>query len=445
MSDIRVRIAPSPTGVCHIGVARAALFNWVFARHHNGTMILRIEDTDVKRNIEGAVQTIIDGLGWLGIDFDEGPFYQSQHLDRYNEVIEQLTREDRAYIDHDPEKGACVRLRMPSGRLTYTDIILGESGWDMSLLEDLVIRKSDGFPTYNFAVVVDDHDMRISHVIRGMEHFSNVPKQMAVYQALSWEAPKWAHFPLLMGPDGKKLSKRRDYSRYHIYSSIEDFRKAGYLPQTLVNFLMLIGWSPGDDTEIMDVRDIIARFDLDRVVKTHSQMNGEKLLWMNGKYSRKHTPEQLLELLTPYMREAGYDPGKYDREWLLGVVRLFHDNLELLAGFPVKAKYFLDEEVHFVEKAVGKHLKKEGAKETLTAVRDALASLDGFSDESVEKVLRDIAAERGVGFGKVAQPLRVAITGGDVSPGIHETVVRMGKDRVLKRINTALEKFGDCH
>jgi len=441
MAKVRVRIAPSPTGLCHIGVARAALFNWVFARHHGGAMILRIEDTDVKRNIEGAVHTIIDGLAWLGIDFDEGPFYQSQRLDRYNEIIGGLINKDSAYIENDPEKGDCVRLRMPEGRMTYSDIVLGESGWDMSLLDDLVIRKSDGYPTYNFAVVVDDHDMQISHVIRGMEHFSNVPKQMAVYRALGWEPPEWAHFPLLMGPDGKKLSKRRDYSQYHIYSSIEDFRKAGYLPRTLVNFLMLIGWSPGDDSEIMDISDIISRFDMDRVVKTHSQMNGEKLLWMNGKYIRMFPPDELLDLLFPYIEAAGYDPAKYERGRLLGIVELFQDNLELLAEFPVKAGYFLDEEVQFVEKAVRKHLKKEGAGEILAAVREALALVENFDEKSIEGALRSVAERRSAGFGKIAQPLRVAITGGDVSPGINETVARIGRERVLKRIDAALEKF----
>ena len=438
MTEVRVRIAPSPTGICHIGVARAALYNWIFARHCNGKMILRIEDTDVKRNIDGALKSIVDGLGWLGIDFDEGPFYQSKRLDRYNEVIAVLMEQDKAYVDNDPERGECVRLRMPEGRMEYTDIVLGDSGWEMGLLDDLVIRKSDGWPTYNFAVVVDDHDMRISHVIRGMEHFSNVPKQMAVYKSMGWEPPQWAHFPLLMGPDGKKLSKRRDYSKYNIYSSLEDFQKAGYLPQTLVNFLMLIGWSPGDDSEIMETAEIIKRFSLERVVKTNSQMNGEKLVWMNGKYIRSYPPEALLGLLKPYIEEAGFDFGGYDREWLLGVVRLYRDNISLLAEFPQKASYFLEEEITYAEKAVKKHLRKDGVKEILEEMRGSLSALETFDEESVEGVLRSIAKEREVGFGKVAQPLRVAITGDSVSPGIYETAVQMGKERVTKRIANAL-------
>lgn len=441
MSEIRVRIAPSPTGVCHIGVARAALFNWVFARHSGGTMILRIEDTDMKRNIEGAVKSIVDGLGWLGIDFDEGPIYQSHRLDRYNEVIDVLLKEDKAYVEHDPVKGDCVRLRMPEGKITYHDIVLGDSGWDMSLLEDLVLRKSDGFPTYNYAVVVDDHDMRISHVIRGMEHFSNVPKQVAVYGAMGWEPPKWAHFPLLMGPDGKKLSKRRDYSQYHIYSSIEDFRKAGYLPHTLVNFMMLIGWSPGDDTEIMDIKEIIARFDLDRIVKTHSQMNGEKLLWMNGKYIRTLAPEQLMEMLIPFIAESGCDPARFERDWLLGVVKLYRDNLELLSQFPVRAKYFLDEKINYDEAAVKKFLAKEGAAEMLKKIRDGIAAMEPIAHDALEALLKGLAEQSGQGFGKIAQPVRVAITGGTVSPGIFETINAMGKERVLKRLDHAISNL----
>ena len=203
-------MAPSPTGILHIGLARAALYNWVFAKHHGGTFVLRIEDTDVKRNLGEVVQPIIDGLAWLGITPDEGPFYQSQRLDIYNRHIDRLISEDRAYLDEDAEKGECVRLRMPAKRVEYEDLILGKSGWDLSLIGDLVIRKSDGYPTYNFAVVVDDHEMNITHVIRGMEHFSNVPKQVAVYEALGWPPPQWAHIPLLMGPDGKNLSNCKD-------------------------------------------------------------------------------------------------------------------------------------------------------------------------------------------------------------------------------------------
>ena len=439
MTEVRVRIAPSPTGICHIGVARAAMFNWIYARHCGGKMILRIEDTDVKRNIDGALESIVEGLAWLGIDFDEGPYYQSERRERYDEIINQLIKEDKAYVDNDPEKGECVRLRMPQGRMEYTDIILGDSGWEMELLDDLVIRKSDGWPTYNFAVVIDDHDMRISHVIRGMEHFSNVPKQMAVYRALGWEPPQWAHFPLLMGPDGKKLSKRRDYSQYHIYSSIEDFKKAGYLPQTLVNFLMLIGWSPGDDSEILPVDEIIKRFTLDRVVKTNSQMNGEKLVWMNGKYIRSYSPEELLGLLEPFIAAAGYDIAKYDCKWLVEVVALYQDSVTLLPEFCEKAKYFLDDEIEYSEKALNKHLRKGAAAEILAETLAGLEALEKFDEPSIEGVLRAIAAAREVGFGKVAQPLRVAVTGDAVSPGIYETVALMGRERVLNRIKNTLD------
>ncbi len=431
-------MAPSPTGVLHIGLARAALYNWVFAKHHGGAFILRIEDTDVKRNLDEVVQPIIDGLAWLGITPDEGPFYQSQRLDIYNKHIDRLIREDRAYLDEDAEKGECVRLHMPAKRVEYEDLILGKSGWDLSLIGDLVIRKSDGYPTYNFAVVVDDHEMNITHVIRGMEHFSNVPKQVAVYEALGWPPPQWAHIPLLMGPDGKKLSKRKDYGGYEIYTNIEDYRRIGYLPEALCNSLILMGWSPGGDVEMISMDEIIRQFDISRVVKTHSQVNYEKMMWMNGKYIREYTVDELTEMLLPYLRDAGCDPEKYDRDWLKKIVALFHDNLNVLSEFPEKAKYFLAEKIEYQEKAVKKFLAKEGAGAMLKEVRDGIAAMDTVNEKQLEDLLRGISEKNGVGFGKVAQPVRVSITGGTVSPGIFETVEAMGKETVLERIDYAI-------
>lgn len=431
-------MAPSPTGSLHIGLARAALYNWVFAKHNNGTFVLRIEDTDVKRNLDAVVQPIIDGLAWLGIVPDEGPYYQSQRLDIYNKYVEQLLSEDKAYVERDPEKGEGVRLRMPAKRVDYEDLILGKSGWDLSLIGDLVIRKADGYPTYNFAVVIDDHLMNISHVIRGMEHFSNVPKQVAVYEALGWEPPKWAHIPLLMGPDGKKLSKRKDYGGYEIYTNIEDYRKKGYLPEALCNFLILMGWSPGPDVEILPMDEIIRQFDLERVVKTHSQVNYEKMVWMNGKYIRMRSVDELAEILLPYLRDAGYEPEKFDRAWLRKIVALYHDNLNMLAEFPAKAKYFLDEEVQYDEKAVAKFLAKEGAANMLKEIRDGIAAMAPIEHEPLEAFLKALSEKTGQGFGKIAQPVRVAITGGTVSPGIFETIDAMGKEKVLRRLDYAI-------
>jgi len=438
MSNVRVRMAPSPTGVVHIGLARAALFNWAFAKHNNGTFILRIEDTDIKRNISEAVQVIIDGFAWLGIVPDEGPFYQSQRLDIYNKHIDQLIREGKAYADVDENKGECVRLRMPAKRVEYDDLILGHSGWDLSLIGDLVLRKSDGYPTYNYAVVIDDHDMNISHVIRGMEHFSNVPKQVALYEAFGWTPPQWAHVPLLLGPDGKKLSKRKDYGGYEIYTNIEDYKRVGYLPEALCNFLILMGWSSGEDVEIMPMEEINRQFDLARVVKTHSQVNYEKMLWMNGKYVRMKSVEELAEMLKPYLRDAGYEPEKFDAAWMRKVVALFHDNLNVLSEFPQKAKYFLDEEVRYDEAAVKKFLAKEGASDMLKQIRDGIVAMEPIEHAPLEAFLKGLADKSGQGFGKIAQPIRVAITGGTVSPGIFETIDGIGKARVLKRLDYAI-------
>jgi glutamyl-tRNA synthetase len=434
-------MAPSPTGVVHIGLARAALFNWAFAKRHNGAFILRIEDTDVKRNIAEAVQAIIDGFAWLGMVPDEGPYYQSQRLDIYNRYIDQLLKEGKAYVDVDEQKGECIRLRMPAKRVEYDDLILGHSGWDLSLIGDLVLRKSDGYPTYNYAVVIDDHDMNISHVIRGMEHFSNVPKQVALYEAFGWTPPQWAHVPLLMGPDGKKLSKRKDYGGYEIYTDIADYRRIGYLPEALGNFLLLMGWSPGEDIEIMSWDYIIQHFDLARVVKTHSQVNYEKMLWMNGKYIRAKSVEELAEMLKPFMRDAGFDPEKYDTAWLRKIIALFHDNLNVLGEFPQKAKYFLVDEVQYDDSAVKKFLAKEGVADMLKQIRDGIAAMEPIEHAPLEAFLKGLADKSGQGFGKIAQPVRVAITGGAVSPGIFETIDAIGKAKVLNRLDHAISNL----
>ncbi len=432
MSTTRVRFAPSPTGEMHIGNARTALYNWMFARHEGGAFILRIEDTDRARHDEAAVQVVVDSLQWLGMDWDEGPFFQSERLALYNEKVEALLAEDKAYVDEDPERGACVRLRVPPGISHFDDIVLGSTRVDRAEINDFVIRKADGFPAYNFACVVDDVDMKISHVIRGVGHTKNTHTQLVVYEALGAPIPRFAHMPLILGTDGKPYSKR------HGSVSVLDFSKEGYLRQGLANFIALLGWAPGNDEEILPMEEMIRRFDLSDIKKSDAQLNPEKLDWMNGKYIRSLSVPELIEELTPFLSEAGYAVDRYPQAWLEQVVALYQENLKRLAEFPDKAVYFLTEGVVYEEKAVKKVLQKEGTKALLEKIVAALENTSEFTHATLEALLGKIAETESIGFGKIAQPIRVAITGGTVSPGIYDTMLVLGREVVLERLKKAI-------
>ena len=295
---VKVRFAPSPTGDLHVGGVRSALYNFLFARANKGIFVLRIEDTDQKRNREESFASIKDGLEWCGLRWDEGPFYQSLRLDRYRECAKQLEEAGRAYWQEDPEKGKALYFRIDRGVCAWDDLIHGESRMDTTADPDLVIIKSDGFPTYNFAVVVDDHDMAITHVLRGDEHYSNTPKQIALYKALGWEPPRFGHLPLILAPDGSKFSKR-DIDKYHaigLPATVGECRSLGYLPEAIVNFLALLGWSPGKDVELMTLADMIGKFTLERVGNTPARFLVDKLQWMNGHYIKQAPVDRLVEL-----------------------------------------------------------------------------------------------------------------------------------------------------
>jgi glutamyl-tRNA synthetase len=416
--SMRVRFAPSPTGVLHIGGARTALYNWLLARGQGGTMVLRIEDTDRERSTPENVEQILEALRWLELDWDEGPISQAERIDRHAEAVEQLLSSGQAYED----EGA-VRFRVPDeGEITFHDVILGDVTNPYSAIQDFVIRRSDGSPLYNLAVAVDDRDMGITHVVRGQDHVSNTPRQVMLLRALGEEPPVYGHIPLLYGADGKKLSKR------HGAASVQELRAAGYLPEAVRNYIALLGWGYDETTTFMTTEELVKRFSLERVSKNPAVFDEQKLRHMNGRYLRELAPDDLrarLESLT-------------GREIPPEAVAISQEKMQSLADFWPLAK-FLVEPQEFDEKAWNK-VMGDGATERLRAVREALESLDDFDAEAIEGVLRGVVERLEVKPKEVFQPIRVAISGTTVSPGIFESVAALGKEETLQRIDTALKK-----
>jgi len=416
--SMRVRFAPSPTGVLHIGGARTALYNWLLARGQGGTMVLRIEDTDRERSTPENVEQILEALRWLELDWDEGPISQAERIDRHAEAVEQLLSSGQAYED----EGA-VRFRVPDeGEITFHDVILGDVTNPYSAIQDFVIRRSDGSPLYNLAVAVDDRDMGITHVVRGQDHVSNTPRQVMLLRALGEEPPVYGHIPLLYGADGKKLSKR------HGAASVQELRAAGYLPEAVRNYIALLGWGYDETTTFMTTEELVKRFSLERVSKNPAVFDEQKLRHMNGRYLRELAPDDLrarLESLT-------------GREIPPEAVAISQEKMQSLADFWPLAK-FLVEPQEFDDKAWNK-VMGDGAIERLRAVREALESLDDFDPEAIEGVLRGVVERLEVKPKEVFQPIRVAISGTTVSPGIFESVAALGKEETLQRIDTALKK-----
>jgi len=466
MSEVRTRFAPSPTGFLHVGSARTALFNWAFARHHGGKLVLRIEDTDRERSTPESERAVIEGLEWLGIDWDEGPLRQSAFADRHRAVVEQLLANGRAYrcvctaeqleqrrqatiaagqkwtYDgrcRDLDLGAgggphAVRLRLPeSGVLGWEDGVFGPSGQDASEIGDRIIQRSDGQPLYHLAVVVDDLSMGITHVIRGADHHPNTPLQIALYRALDAQPPEFAHVPLIVGAGGKKLSKRRDPV------SVQNFREQGFLAPALRNWLIRIGWSHGDQ-EVFTSDEICALFDLGAVNRSAAQADGDKLLWLNQHYLKALPALELAEALAPFLAaEVGRDvPVNAE---LAALAELQRERGKTLAEMAHLSRWFAVEDVEFDPKAAAKHLRPE-IEPALRALRDSLARLDCWSRAAIEAVfLETLSARGGLKMGQLAQPVRVAITGGSVSPGIFETLEVLGQSRTLARLERALERI----
>jgi glutamyl-tRNA synthetase len=436
---VRTRFAPSPTGDLHIGGLRTALYNFLHARHEKGVFVLRIEDTDQQRNREESLQTIRDGLSWCGLAWDEGPYYQSLRLDRYRECAAQLEKSGRAYWKEDPDKGRALYFRIDRERIAWNDLIHGTLAFDTSADPDLVILRSNGFPTYNFAVVVDDHDMKITRVLRGDEHVPNTPKQISLYRAFGWTPPEFGHMPLILDPQGGKLSKREidKYRAIGLPVTVEECRRLGYLPEAILNFLALLGWSPGNDLELMTLDEMIRLFTLDRVNKTPARFLVDKLQWMNGHYIRKSPLDRLVELCRPYLA-AAYDLSGVPADTLREAVRQQQERLKRLDEIVPLTRFVFAERIDYDPKAVGKWLRTDGAKALLEELRARLSAMDAFGKEAVEGLLRSMAEARGVKLGQVAQPLRVALTGGEASPPMHETLSVLGRRRVLERIDAAL-------
>jgi glutamyl-tRNA synthetase len=441
---MRVRFAPSPTGALHVGSARTALYNWLYARGRGGTLVLRIEDTDRERSTPENVDQILDALEWLNLDYDEGPILQSARVDRHRELIEQLvasghayrtaatTDDVRAYKErHGSDRGfrgessdsGAVRLRVPDdGHTVVEDIILGATSFPNASLDDPVIARADGSPVYNFAVAVDDLDAEITHVVRGADHLSNTPKQLLVYRALGVAAPQFAHLPLLLGPDGKKLSKR------HGAASVQELRDAGYLPEAVDNYIALLGAGFAADEEFFTLPELAERFRLERVSKNPAVFDERKLRHLNGRHLRELSLDELTERLETYTGRTG----------LCGAVEISAGKIQTLADFWPLVGFVFDGPADD-PKAYAKTIGRDGGVEALREARESIATVEPFTVAALEEALREVIERRGCKPGEVFQPVRVAIAGTTVSPGIFESVALLGRDEALARIDTVLD------
>jgi len=474
-TPIRVRIAPSPSGHLHVGTARTAVHNWLFARHHGGAFILRIEDTDAERSFPEFVDSIKSSLQWLGLAWDEGPFFQSQRGDVYAGYVERLrhsgntypcyctpeelaakreqalrdkrpmrydghcrdlTPEQRAHYEAEGRSSA-LRLRIGPGETAYKDLVYGDMTRSHDELDDFIVVRADGSPVYNCACVIDDHDMRISHVIRGNDHQTNTFKQILIYRALGLEPPQFAHLPLNLGMDRRKISKREGAT------SIIEYQQEGFLAEAMVNFLALLGWSPGDDREVMSRAEMIAAFTLDRVNPSNPVFDRQKLEWMNGEYIRRMDPNELLKQLTPVLMEAGLTT-RLEIEtrwpWMLNVVRALQDRLHLLTDIVEQGSYFFTDRFEYDPKGVKKQFRRPDAVASLQQLSQVLGSIpeNAFSRETAEEELRKLAEAHDRKPADFIHPLRLAISGRTGGPGIFELLELLGRDRCVRRIEQAI-------
>jgi glutamyl-tRNA synthetase len=417
---VRVRFAPSPTGYLHIGGAHTALFNWLFARHHEGEFLLRIENTDTSREVAEATEQIQESLRWLGLDWDGEVTFQLDRMPEAQEWARALVAEDAAYED----EGA-IRFRMPDeGATTWDDLILGLIEYPNEKLEDVVVVRSDGRPTYNFVSPLEDLLDGITHVIRGQDHVSNTPKQIQILGALGAEIPAYGHVALLNGPDGKKLSKR------HGAITVEEFRREGFIPEALVNYLALLGWSYDDHTEIMSREELIERFSLDRVGKSSATFDYEKLTHMNGVYLRALPPEEYADRLVAYLREQGYD---WDESLVRKAAPLVQEKIATLGEFPAFARFFF-------ERVPLQEPPADGA--VLPAAAETLAGVEPFDAGTIEAALRELADRLGLKPRQAFQPIRLAVTGSNISPGLFESLELLGRAESIARINAPGSGFG---
>jgi glutamyl-tRNA synthetase len=466
MDKVRVRFAPSPTGYLHIGGARTALLNWLWARHTGGVFVLRVEDTDRERSTDDAVAAILDGMRWLGLDWDEGPevggphgpYFQMQRLDVYREHAERLIREGKAYAcycakeeldalreqaraekrqfiypgtcrekPYDPSRRHVVRFRLPKLlEVTYRDLVKGPITRPGSTLQDEVIVRGDGVPVYNFGAVVDDVTMRINLVARGDDHVNNTAIQILLYEALGYPVPTFAHLPMILGADKTRLSKR------HGATSVTAYRDMGYLPEAVVNYLVRLGWSHGDQ-EIFTRDELVREFTFDHVGATAGVFNPEKMLWVNQTWVKRLSPEELAARARPYYEAAGL---RAEGPRAIEVARVFQERAKTLVDLVTQSRYFFAP-VEMDPKARDKFLGAD-ARPLLQSIRDGVAGMTSLEPAALEKLFHDAAESRGLGLGKVAQPVRVALTGGTASPGIYDVIAILGREETLARLDAAL-------
>ncbi|MFH1441602.1 MAG: glutamate--tRNA ligase [Candidatus Omnitrophota bacterium] len=451
---IRVRFAPSPTGYLHIGGARTALFNWLYIKAKSGKFILRIEDTDVLRSEKEYLDEILDSLKWLGLDWDE-LYYQSQRFNIYREFAEKLLKEGKAYTqkledkeqrtpygEHkimpagrqaetkeqvDP-KGEAIIFKVEPQKIKINDLIRGEIEFDTSVIKDQVLIKSDGTPAYNFACTVDDATMDITHVVRGDDHISNTPKQVLFYSALGFKLPEFAHLPLILSKEGGRLSKRKGAT------AISDYRKMGYLSSALVNYLLLLGWSPGENREVIDINEAIKLFDVKNINKTAAVLDLDKLDWMNNQYLKKEDSEKLADELIPVLIEKGYIPKEgFNREYVVSIIKLFQGRLTVINDFVDWADFFFVKDIKIDPKAQEKFLSKDFSRE-FKLFSERLDSLQEFNIENIEAAFRDVVKELNIETKVLIHPVRVALTGKTVGPGLFEVVYYLGKETTKERL-----------
>ncbi len=475
----RLRFAPSPTGTLHVGGARTALFNWLLARRCGGKFILRIEDTDRERSTEESVQVILKGLHWLGLDWDEGPIFQSQRGGHYQAVIEQLIKLGHAYPcfcseerleqqretarktgqsfiydghcrNENPadaarriEKGEPHAIRFKIGlepTTEFDDLIGGRRVFENDKLGDFVIRRSDGSPIYQLSVVVDDHEMEITHVIRGDDHLSNTPRQILIFRAMGWDVPAYGHLPLIQGPDRTRLSKR------HGATSILEFAREGILPEAMFNYLALLGWSLDEKTELMSREELTVHFSIGRINQSAAIFDYAKLRWMNGVYLRKMPLEKAADLAREHFRNAGTNESHLRDPWFRSIVALEIERSRTFEEMRANLDYFFAPSIEsYEEKTAQKHFLVEGAENLLASLEEELAAAESFDAENLENLLRALAEKKGIAFGKIVHPLRLALTGKSVSPGIFDVLVGLGRARSLERLYQARQWIKKQH
>ena len=464
MSQVRLRFAPSPTGFLHVGGARTALFNWLLARKQNGKFILRIEDTDVARSTQQSVDAILEGMTWLGLDWDEGPFYQSDNFPLYKEYVQKLLDAGKAYkcycsaeeLEAKREKalqeggkpkydGTCrnlppaedgrpyvVRFKAPQeGSTSWNDLIKGRISFENAELDDLIIQRTDGTPTYNFVVVIDDATMGITTVIRGDDHVNNTPRQILLYEALEVPVPAFAHVPMILGADKARLSKR------HGATSVMAYRDMGFLPEAMVNYLVRLGWSCGDE-EIFSLDDLIQKFSIENVGRSAGVFNTEKLLWLNAHYIKNGDVKRLAGLLVPFMKERGVDPEKGPE--LSAVVKTLLERAKTMLELADGALFYYQEELAYDEKGVAKFFNADTAG-LLTLLVDKLSGVERLDAPSIEAVFKEICEEKGIKLGQIGPAVRLALSGSTASPGIYEMIEVLGLDETRTRIQRAIKQL----